>query len=303
MALSRLPRVLKCFTKLRFRSEPQLRDMIKETITLAIQKPEHWRNAVYLGDHKALLRTIFGQKMIVDTRDVSLTPYLLLDGYWELWITNALQDVVTTGMNVVEVGANVGYYTLLIAQKIGETGRLTAFEANPAIFRYLFRNVEINRYLHRVTLVNQAVTDRRGQITFRALRHHLGSSTIIDIPQELLRHYQDEVDEIKVSTTSLDEYFSETDQRIDLIKVDAEGSEPFILDGMQAVLDRNPTIKLVLEFVPALIRGAGRDPRAFLMSLEQHGFRLYQISVESSLVRTTVDELIALDSCELYCER
>jgi FkbM family methyltransferase len=277
--------------------------MMNEAITLAIQKPEHWRNAVYLGDHQALLRTIFGQKMIVDTRDVSLTPYLLLDGYWELEITNVLQDMVTTGMNVVEIGANVGYYTLLIAQKIGETGRLTAFEANPAVFRHLFRNVEINRYINRVTLVNQAVTDRRGQITFRALRHHLGSSTIIDIPQERVHHYQDEVDEITVSTTSLDEYFSGTDQRIALIKVDAEGSEPFILDGMQAVLDRNPTIKLVLEFVPALIRGAGRDPRAFLMSLEQHGFRLHQISAESSLIRTTVDELIALESCELYCER
>lgn len=289
--------------RLGLKSTSWLHGVMKRAATTAIQKSGNQGNAVYLGDNKALFRTIFGHKMIVDTRDVNLAPHLLLDGYWELWITNALQDLITTGMHVVEVGANVGYYTLLIAHKVGETGKLTAFEANPAIFECLHRNVEINGYLHRVALVNRAVTDRRGEITFRVPRRHLGNSSIVNFSPEFLRHYHDEVDEIEVTTTSLDEYFSEAQERIDLIKVDAEGSEPSIIDGLQSILCRNPTIKLVLEFAPALIHGAGRDPRTFLLSLQQQGFHIHRISAESSLVKATVEEIMALDHCELYCER
>lgn len=289
--------------RLGLKSTSWLHGVMKRAATTAIQKSGNQGNAVYLGDNKALFRTIFGHKMIVDTRDISLAPHLLLDGHWELWITEAIRSMICDGMHVVEVGANVGYYTVLMAHSIGESGRLVAFEANPEIFGCLHQNVEINGYVSRVALVNQAVTEKTGKTTFSKLRRHLGSSSIIDFSSEFLRYYQDEVDRIEVSTISLDDYFSGADQRIDLVKIDAEGSEPYILDGMQAILTRNPAIKLVVEFSPWLIRGAQREPSAFLTSLQQHGFRLHRISTDSSLVSTSVDDLMTVDHCELYCER
>jgi FkbM family methyltransferase len=273
--------------------------MVKE----ALRKLSSRRDAVYLGDNKALFRTIFGHRMMVDTRDLSLTPHLLLDGYWELWITKAIQSLIHDGMHVVEIGANVGYYTVLMAQLIGKSGQLVAFEANPDIFGCLHQNVEINGYLSRVTLVNRAVTEKSGKIAFSKLRRHWGSSSIINFTPEFLDRYHDEVDQVEVGTISLDDYFAGIDQGIDLVKIDAEGSEPYILDGMQAVLARNPAIKLIVEFVPELIHGAQREPSAFLASLQQHGFRLHRISTESSLVKATVEEIMAFDHCELYCER
>src|SRR5579871_4793090 len=67
----------------------------------------------YLGDHTLLIQTVFGHVMYVDSRDLSLTPHLFRQGYWELDVTRFFLGVVKPGMRVVEVGANVGYYTLL----------------------------------------------------------------------------------------------------------------------------------------------------------------------------------------------
>lgn len=66
------------------------------------------RMAVYLGNSRAITRTIYGHKIYVDTRDHSLTPHLLVDGNWEDWITKVFRSVVRDGMKVVDVGANIG---------------------------------------------------------------------------------------------------------------------------------------------------------------------------------------------------
>lgn len=137
------------------------------------------RSLIYLGDHRALTRTVFGQKMFVDTRDLSLAPHILLDGYWEMWITKFFKGVIKEGMTVVEIGSNIGYYTLLAASQIGAGGRLYAFEANPAVFDILFQNMNVNGFLDRVTLVNKAVLDKSGKLEFHILKRHHGSSSII----------------------------------------------------------------------------------------------------------------------------
>src|SRR5258708_38672807 len=67
----------------------------------------------YLGDHTLLTRTIFGHAIYLDSRDLSLTPHLFLQGYWEPEVTRFFLRIVKPRMHVVEVGANVGYYTLL----------------------------------------------------------------------------------------------------------------------------------------------------------------------------------------------
>jgi energy-coupling factor transporter ATP-binding protein EcfA2 len=86
------------------------------------------RKVVYLGDHRALVRTAWGHKMFVDTRDLGLAPHLLLDGSWELWVTAAFLTNLREGMTVVDVGANIGYYSLLAASNVGSGGRLVSFE-------------------------------------------------------------------------------------------------------------------------------------------------------------------------------
>jgi hypothetical protein len=71
--------------------------------------------------------------LFVDTRDLSLTPEIILNGCWEPGVTRGLSSLVKQGMTVVEVGANVGYFTTLLGWLVGPQGSVFAFEANSAI--------------------------------------------------------------------------------------------------------------------------------------------------------------------------
>src|ERR1700752_2954375 len=103
-------------------------------------------SAVYVGDHRMLLRTASRLKMYVDSRDVSISPHLILDGVWEEGTEAALRRLVKPGMHVVEVGANVGYFTLTMAHIVGGQGSVVAFEPDPFLAQIIRDNAEINGF-------------------------------------------------------------------------------------------------------------------------------------------------------------
>lgn len=279
-----------------------LKTMLNKIISLVQSK--NYREYAYLGDHKALTRTIFGHKIFLDTRDISLGPHIILDGNWEMWITNVFMNMVKDGMNIIEIGTNIGYYSVIFASKIGESGKLFAFEANPRIFDMLYQTIEVNGFLNRVELVNKAVTDSSGNISFSMLKNHHGSGSIVTFSDEHLERSREEVETINVDTISLDEYFNNRDINIDIIKIDAEGSEPYIFDGMRKLINDNPNMIIICEFNQALISGAKRDPRKFLEQVEQHGFPLRYIDSSSNIMNISIEELMKKkDICDLYLKR
>ncbi len=103
--------------------------------------PPPARQAVYVGNNTALTRTVHGHKMLVDSRDISLTPHLLLDGDWEPWIAKVVRRHVRPGTVAVDVGSNCGFYSLLLAEGVGPTGRLFAFEGNPRMAELTRKNL------------------------------------------------------------------------------------------------------------------------------------------------------------------
>jgi FkbM family methyltransferase len=266
-----------------------------------LQRTNSRRESVYLGDHRAITRTIFAHKMYLDTRDISLTPNLLLDGYWEMWITKALLRELRNGMNVVEIGSNVGYYSLIISSKIGDTGRLFAFEANPDTCQILRDNVEINGFYDRVTLEKKAVIDKAEEIAFHALTKNVGGSRIVEY--SMRTHYTEELKIIKVDATSLDQYFNNKDIKIDLIKIDAEGSEPHIFEGMKNLIINNANLTIICEFNPVLISAASVDPQKFLEKIQSYGFILKYIDVDSILKEASIEKLLQLGVVDLYLKR
>src|ERR1700722_361196 len=110
----------------------------------AIGTDRYPNGPVYLGDHTALVATRWGAKMLVDTRDAMVTPWLVLDGLWESHATGWLQQALGPGQVFVDVGANVGYFTLLAGSLVGPTGTVVAVEAHPRLAELLRRNVIIN---------------------------------------------------------------------------------------------------------------------------------------------------------------
>ena len=248
------------------------------------------RPMIYLGDHTALTRTIYNQKIFVDTRDLSLAPHILLDGYWESWITKVFTSLLQPGMTAVDVGANIGYYSLLAGAHVGDTGKVFSFEANPAVFRLLAKSMEVNGFFGRSELVNKGVMDKAGELTFSSLRDHHGSSSFFMSP-EVAEQFHDKIEKISVPCISLDEFFRGRPESVDVIKIDAEGAENNIIAGAVEVIGRNPQIKILMEYT-------ARN-RPAVEQLTSLGFNMWNIEQDSSLKPVSVLELDSKPGLEM----
>ena len=94
---------------------------------------------------------------------------------------------------------------------------------------------------------------------------------------------------VDVPAVRLDDYLADNDGRVDLVKIDTEGAEGFILAGMQETLRRNPKSRLVLEYIPFKLEESGYPAEKFMGLLRPHGFRFAEIDEESAAVRPVAE--------------
>jgi FkbM family methyltransferase len=215
-----------------------------------------WENAVrrrtvaiYLGDNRTLCRVLGRYKVYVDPRDEEVSPHLLLDGYWETWITLFLMRNLREGMTVIDIGANVGYYTLLSADMVGPSGRVISFEPNDSIFSFLRSTIEVNGFSDRVDCRDQAVWGTSDEVLDLVVRReHLGAAHLVETTGP--RNADER--RCRVKTVTLDSLCcSGGGRNIDLIKIDAEGAEEAIWRGSQELLAKCPGVRILMEFAAA----------------------------------------------------
>ncbi len=164
-------------------------------------------------------------------------------------------------MSVLDVGAHIGYFSLLAGRHVGPTGRVWSFEPDPANRASLECNIKANGMADLVSVVPVAVTSTVGDSLLYRVAGDTGSSTVY--PQA---EAGDEA--IEVSTTSLDAWAaSQGWPPVDLVKMDAEGAEGAVLAGMTELVKRNPKIVAILEFQADALEAAGEDPLDFLRRL------------------------------------
>lgn len=258
---------------------------------------------VYLGDNTVVAKTTRGHRILVDSRDVGVGIHLITEGIWESWIASRFERSLRPGATVIEVGANVGFYTLLGASIIGPTGRYYAFEANPHIGRLLSASVGINGFGDRVTVFHKAAYRDRRKIQFHVLERYPGSSSIHPFSEGLLEQVQDHARTIEVEAVPLDEVFPDESFKVDLVKIDAEGSEPHVFRGMERLLRRSQDVKIICEFDPGMI-SAAEPPRQFVEFVEGLGFRFWRIEDPcGDLTPMSKDQLLAAQHIELLLAR
>ncbi|MEX2430584.1 MAG: FkbM family methyltransferase [Dehalococcoidia bacterium] len=190
--------------------------------------------------------------LYVSLLDLSVSYALLTKGTWEPLTTAILRRTVKPGMAVVDIGAQLGYYTLLAARLVGTAGTVTAFEPDKRHLPLLLRSVRRNA-LQNVTVVPKAVFSRTGRSAL-AVSHGTG-------PRE-------------IDVVRLDDVWTDSTPKVDLIKMDIDGAEPEALDGMQGVLQQNPDAQLLVEYDPWQHRMADRHPEAFVDQMKDLGFQV-----------------------------
>ena len=185
--------------------------------------------SMYLGDHTAMCKVLGKHLMYVDTRDFALAPHLMWDGFWELWITTAIARSLGPGMVAVDVGANLGYYTLLMADAVGPTGQVFAFEPNERIARLLRWSCSVNGLQDRIVVDTRAAFSTTGeQLQFFIPSEHPMNASLYDPTNSSLYPGATEVarpevgEFVNAETVRLDDVLPE---RVDVVKIDAEGAE------------------------------------------------------------------------------
>ncbi len=234
--------------------------------------PIQWAKKFIIKRLKADFVEIDGHKMFLDPQDSLL---LSIRGEYEPFETALIKQLVKPGQVVLDIGANIGYYTLIIARQVGDAGHVFAFEPDPTNFGVLKKNVEINGYTN-VTLVQKAVSNTTGRLNLYVRDDHYGDHRIYDPG--------DGRQAVRVDVIRLDDFFADDPRRIDFIKMDIQGAEKGAVEGMTALLKGQAGLSMLTEFWPTGLMGFGTTPKAYLDLLLAQGFELFEVDEEKEAV-------------------
>lgn len=201
---------------------------------------------------------LFGYRVRLDLSDyIERCAYL---GIFEPEETRAVQALLKPGMTFVDVGANIGYYTLLASRAVGDAGVVYAFEPSTAAFGKL-----------RTTLQSNDIANVRAfqlALGSEECRLSLGAGPEDNFTPSLLTGGGEEV-----AVTTLDAFVTEQGiGRIDLIKIDVEGFEPFVLQGGRRVLSDGTVGAVLCELNDYWLGRAGTNTEAVYESMREMGF-------------------------------
>lgn len=210
---------------------------------------------------------VFGHKMWLYPG--SIESQAMAFGVFERDTVDVFRKLVKPGMTVLDVGAFIGYYTLLAASLVRNRGRVYAFEPNPNAFAILQRNVKENGYQEVVRLIPKALSDRSGRAFLFTVGEAAGESS-------LYPGNKSANEGVEVETIVLDEYLAhEGWPEVHVAKIDVEGAEVDVLKGMRETIARNPWIKLIVEFNPGTQMKSRGHYTELMELLVKLGFRRF----------------------------
>jgi len=250
----------------------------KKIITWAYRKSENLISESGLGKYRAVqtggrlirakIKSNFvlkdGHKIFLDSND---SLKLSTTGDYEKFETDIVKKVVKKGDVVVDIGANIGYYTLILAKLVGDTGLVYAFEPEPTNFNLLKKNVEINGY-HNVILENKAVANLNGKISFYLDSENLGGHSVF---------MKKDSKSVEIPSIRLDDYLKDVEKKIKFIKMDIEGGELEAIKGMSSILKENNDLKIMAEFNSPLLKDFKIVPEEYLQTFMRFGFKIFHL--------------------------
>jgi FkbM family methyltransferase len=179
---------------------------------------------------------------------------------------------IKAAQHVLDIGANIGLYTLLLAKLVGDDGSVIAFEPGPISYNLLSLNTIINGYKN-ITLVNKGVTAATRTEYYYSNKDAESGSTVTTLSPD----FGHPRGRIPIETIALDDYFQASIPSIDYIKIDIEGGEFNALKGMTKVLTANRHIWLTIEYAPYLPLWKDVDLQEFLSFIRSLGFKIYDL--------------------------
>lgn len=200
-----------------------------------------------------------------------------LNNSYEPITTRLIASQISENGIFVDIGAHFGYFSLL-AGKSSKAKRILAFEPTPNTFEILQRNVKLNNF-QNIELFNLAISDKNGDEAFTVAEASDSCGFYEPVGCEIK-------EKISVKTETLDSALADVKDEDVVIKIDAEGNEINILDGMRKTIANSfPKIKLVVEYNPSMLEKSGRAPGQLVAWLFDSGFQVFIINEKTGLIR------------------
>lgn len=252
----------------------------------------------WLESDNLLLVEANGHPMYIFNRPHFLAVYL--GQSYEPYTLQLFQEAVKPGATVLDIGANIGYFSLAAAERVGAEGRVYAFEPGRDNFKVLKRNIEINNF-ENITAVPKAVGSESKTVTLTLAedpdQHSLFKPPMVGAKGR-----------ITVECVALDDFM--VGETIDVVKMDVEGNELGALDGMRQIIAKSNALVMVVELNPVCLHEANVEPAMLVSRLRGLGFELRVIDEDAhARILLTNDYLSQILSAppgsfvNLYCTK
>ena len=220
-----------------------------------------YNSFIKLYGKNGLKRTINGSDSIL-----VLPEFRGVSEVYEPDVWHNLMSNVLVGDNVVDVGSYIGLYSIAIAKRVTNSGKVFAFEPDPKNFQSLTSHVALNQVTEIVEPINMAVADKSSVIHFQSERDSQSSISTTATGNT-----------ISVNCTSLDKYFPNT--KIELLKIDVEGWEEKVLEGASLLLsDKNRSPRLIyIEVHPFAWKEVGTSWDSLINLLSKYNYKIFTL--------------------------
>jgi FkbM family methyltransferase len=234
--------------------------------------------------------SVMGKTLNMDLRDGALSSAIFAEGVWEPEETLFLQKTLRPGMVFVDVGANIGYYTVIAASLVGSAGKVFAFEPDPRNFILLQKNVAQN-HCQNVLTEQKAIAACTQRLFLYRSSDNFGDHRTYEPRGESTEQREDRRSAVAIEAISLDDYFGGNPTGIDFLKMDIQGSEYDALIGMRRTLQQNSDVTILTEFWPTGLKQAGVVPLDFLAEVRACGFKIYRLEQDKTREASDTDIL------------
>lgn len=196
-----------------------------------------------------------------------------------------LKRNVKKGDIVLDIGANIGFYSKILSELVGLAGKVYCFEPDKKNYNYFLKNT---KGIANVFGVNKAVADQTKTLK-------LYTSKLLNVDHRTYKVDEFE-QEITIDAVSIDDFVGDK-FKVDFIKMDIQGFEVSAIKGMQKILSNNPSLKLLTELWPYGLRKAGCSCAEMVNLIEQYGYRIYEL-VNKEHLPLTKEKISQIENLE-----
>jgi len=209
----------------------------------------------------------------LDKQNGYIDKRVYLDKIWESHIGAVINDELCTGDVFIDIGANIGYFSLLASKIVGDSGRVIAFEPLPDLNQQFAESVQRNK-MENIKIIEKGCGDKVENLFIGINPENIGTSSVIRGKKDL--------EQVQIPISTLDLELGQI-AKVDFVKIDVEGFEYEVLKGAKNILQTYHP-KILIEFSPKLYnRAKFGKANAILLFLKDLGYRLHDVDAKKNI--------------------